>query len=149
MNNMENIKLEFFKFNENAVIPSFANKGDACMDLTATSRIFDQYGNVSYGTGIGFNIPEGYEIEIRPRSSISKYKLVLVNSPATIDSGYKGEVILKFKPTEKLNDDTFVYKVGERIAQFKLNKLENFEMIETDQLTESERGAKGFGSSGL
>ena len=84
---------------ENAVIPSYAKPGDAGMDLVATSRIFDKYGNVEYGTGLAIEIPEGYVGLLFARSSISKQDLSLANAVGVIDSGYRGEIKFKFKPT--------------------------------------------------
>lgn len=146
------MKLKIKKLDEYAVIPFYAKRGDACMDLTAISTWVDKWGNICYGTGLAFEIEEGYEMEIRPRSSISKYNLQLVNSPATIDSGYRAEVILKFKPASGIiiNNEALLeyYKVGDRIAQFKINKVEKVDIEEVEELSESERGEGGFGSTG-
>ena len=138
------IELKIKKLNELAKIPVKAHEDDACYDLYCTSVILDDYGNIKYGTGLAFEIPSGYEMEIRPRSSISKYNLMLINSPATIDSNYRGEVFLNFRfitgayqSDTEIKDKTVtmlrstgchpkdlsIYKVGDRIAQFKINKV--------------------------
>ena len=93
------MKVKIKKLCESAVIPTYAKPGDAGMDMTATSRIFDKYGNVEYGTGLAMEIPEGYVGFIFPRSSISKQDLSLANAVGVIDSGYRGEIKFKFKPT--------------------------------------------------
>lgn len=80
------MKVKIKKLNENAVIPSYSKQGDAGMDLVATSKIFDKYGNVEYGTGLAMEIPEGYVGLIFPRSSISKKDLALTNAVGVIDS---------------------------------------------------------------
>lgn len=145
------MKLKIKKLHPNAVIPSYAKAGDACMDLTATEMFYDDYGNICYRTGLAFEIEDGYEMEIRPRSSISKYCLQMANTPATVDSGYRGEVILKFKPTAHFHNlvgEAQYYEVGDRIAQFKINKVEDIEMEEVQELSTTDRGIGGFGSTG-
>ena len=93
------MEVKIKKLCDSAVIPSYAKPGDAGMDLVATSRIFDKYGNVEYGTGLAMEIPEGYVGLLFPRSSISKQDLSLANAVGVIDSGYRGEIKFKFKPT--------------------------------------------------
>lgn len=93
------MEVKIKKLCETAVIPSYAKPGDAGMDLVATSRVFDKYGNVEYGTGLAIEIPEGYVGLIFARSSIFKQDLSLANAVGVIDSGYRGEIKFKFKPT--------------------------------------------------
>ena len=93
------MEVKIKKLCETAVIPSYAKPGDAGMDLVATSRIFDKYGNVEYCTGLAIEIPEGYVGLIFARSSIFKQDLSLANAVGVIDSGYRGEIKFKFKPT--------------------------------------------------
>lgn len=93
------MEVKIKKLCDNAVIPSYAKPGDAGMDMVATSRVFDKYGNVEYGTGLAMEIPEGYVGLLFPRSSISKQDLSLANAVGVIDSGYRGEIKFKFKPT--------------------------------------------------
>ena len=80
------MKVRIKKLNESAVIPKYAMHGDAGLDLTATSMYFDEYGNICYGTGLAFEIPQGYVGLIFPRSSICKKQLLLSNSVGVIDS---------------------------------------------------------------
>lgn len=80
------MEVKIKKLNENAVIPTYAKDGDAGMDLTATSKSFDEYGNVVYGTGLAFEIPKGYVGLLFPRSSNAKTDLFLTNSVGVLDS---------------------------------------------------------------
>lgn len=93
------MKVKIKKIHPNAVIPSYAYDGDAGMDLTAVSRTFDKHGAVVYGTGLAFEIPQGYVGLVFPRSSNAKKDLLLSNSVGVIDSTYRGEVTFKFKPS--------------------------------------------------
>lgn len=163
---MNTLNVNIAKLNEAAVIPQYSRQGDAGLDLVATSRHFDEHGNVCYGTSLAIEIPEGYYADLRARSSISKYDLVLANSVGTIDSNYRGELILKFKPVpafysfEGSEDENFdiiaipegdeikVYQVGERIAQLLIKPYPTINFVEVESLSESNRGDQGFGSSG-
>lgn len=147
------------KLYEYAVIPSYAKDGDAGMDLTATSKSYDEHGNVVYGTGLAFEIPAGYVGLLFPRSSNTKKDLILGNSVGVLDSGYRGEVVFKFKPTiiYTMDDDVdFVgapihtlnnYEVGDRIGQIVIMPYPQVEFVEVDELSSSDRGVGGFGST--
>lgn len=153
---MQNIKVKIKKTNPNAVIPCYAKAGDAGLDLTATSISYDEYGNICYGTGLAFEIPEGYVGLIFPRSSICKEQLLLSNAVGVIDSGYRGEVSFKFKPSLALDSLQCVtdrklygvYKVGERVGQMIIMPYPHIEFEEVEELSETERGEGGYGSSG-
>lgn len=93
------MKVKIKKLSEKAVIPAYAKPGDMCMDIVATRRWTDKYGNICYGTDLTFEIPEGYGMLIFPRSSVSKYTLSLCNSVGVLDCSYRGELIFKYKPT--------------------------------------------------
>ena len=149
------------KLHEDAIIPVYAKNGDAGMDLTATSEEIDKHGNRSYGTGLSIEIPTGYVGYIFPRSSVSKYPLSLANCVGVIDSGYRGEIICKFKPTphfyqppsfaERENSDFSLfnesYEVGDRIAQIIIMPLPHITFNEVDELSDTDRGKGGFGST--
>ena len=153
---MEKLKVKIKKLVENAVIPNYAHQSDAGMDLVATSRIFDEYGCISYGTGLGFEIPKGYVGLIFPRSSNCKKDLLQSNSVSVIDSGYRGEVYVKFKPSLTLADKSkFIrpmkermYNVGERIGQIIIMPYPHVEFEEVGELSASDRGVDAFGSTG-
>ena len=138
------MKVKIKKLNENAVIPKYAKLGDAAMDLYAVSVEKDHWGNYSYGTGLAMEIPNGYVGLIYPRSSISKYALSLRNSVGVIDSGYRGEIMLKFSD----NNIGECYKVGERIGQIMIMPHPRIDFIEVDSLSTTDRGGGGFGSTG-
>lgn len=149
---MKPIKIKFKKLVENAVIPTYAKPGDAGLDLTATSMTFDKEGNMVFGTGIAVEIPKGYVGLIFPRSSVSKYDQIQTNCVSVIDSGYRGEIFLKFKPLGRYggasNFEPIAYEVGERIGQMIIMPYPPVTFVESEELEDTERGEGGYGSSG-
>ena len=147
-------------------LPKYAHKGDAGFDLranveeikndnylfnairfNATTIILNPGGRVLIPTGLYMAIPEGYELQIRPRSGLAlKYGITVVNTPGTIDAVYRGNigVILKNNGTEP-----FIIEQGDRIAQGVLNKVEEANLIEVDSLDETDRSDSGYGKSGV
>lgn len=141
------VRVKVKKLHERSVLPTYAHEGDGCMDITAVSiNIVEEatFGYVEYGTGLAFGIPSGYVMEIYPRSSISNTGLILVNSPCQIDSGFKGEVMVRFKWVK----GTKRYDIGDRIAQIKVVPYPKIEWIETEDIGNSDRGDGAFGSTG-
>lgn len=140
------MQVKIKKLNHGAVIPTYAHPSDAAMDLTAVSKNEDNFGNIVYGTGLAIEIPENYVGLIFPRSSISRYDLLLTNSVGVIDCGYTGEVTLKFKDTS----DYIVshYGVGDRVGQLIIIPRPKIKFIEVLELAKTERGTGGFGSTG-
>lgn len=144
------------KLHPNAVIPSYAKAGDAGMDMVAIDSTISPDGLfVEYSTGIAVEIPEGYVGLIFPRSSMSKTTLVLANHVGVIDSGYRGEIKFRFKDLNMQQEfdgswycDETVYKVGNKIGQLVILPYPQIELVEATELSESDRGADGFGSSG-
>jgi len=136
------MKVKIKKLNENAVIPRYAKEGDAAMDVTATSINFEE-GFVEYKTGLSFELPEGYVCLVFPRSSLSNKDLIQANHVGVLDSGYRGELILRYKV---LGDN--IYKVGDRIAQIIILPYPKIEFMEVGELSDSERKDGAFGSSG-
>lgn len=133
------------KLDESAVIPKYSKPGDAGMDLVATSvKITHNY--VEYGTGLAFEVPEGFVGLIYPRSSLSNYDLVLANSVGVLDSGYRGEVKFRFKKTKEGNNK--VYEIGDRIGQIIIVPYPKVHFVESNELSSSERGVGGYGSTG-
>ena len=148
-----NVKIK--KLHPDAVIPKYAKAGDAGMDLTAVTKSYDRDGNIVYGTGLAFEIPEGYVGLVFPRSSLSSLDIALSNCVGVIDSGYRGEVTAKFKPTMLFNREqrpiilnNRIYEVGERIAQIIIIPYPHIEFEEVESLSETERGDRGYGSTG-
>jgi dUTP pyrophosphatase len=137
------------KLNPNAVIPKYAKDGDAGMDLVATSILSETTTDVTYGTGISMEIPKGYVGLVFPRSSIRKYDLSLSNCVGVIDSGYRGEIQATFKKTNWLKGrESDKYQIGDRIVQIIIIPYPSVTFVEVDELSESERGDGGFGSTG-
>lgn len=135
------------KLHEDAVLPKYAKESDAGLDLTATSIISNTEEQVVYGTGIALEIPEGFVGLVFPRSSIRKVDLVMSNSVGVIDAGYRGEIQVTFN--KKYDDGTnVVYNIGDRVAQIIIIPYPTVTFKEVQELTESERGTGGHGSSG-
>lgn len=141
------MKIKIKKLTEDAVLPVKAHASDAGFDLTAASCTIDENGALVYGTGIAVEIPDGYVGLVFPRSSIAKKDIMLSNCVGVIDSGYRGEVMAKFKPTNFFNCRS-IYGIGERIAQLIIMPIPEIEFEEVEELSESERGTGGYGSSG-
>ena len=139
------MQVKIKKLNPNAVIPTYAKPGDAGMDLVATSIILDTKTQITYGIGIALEIPEGFVGLVFPRSSIRKTNLQLSNSVGVVDSGYRGEIQATFNKNGV--NDTF-YKVGERCCQLVILPTPVIQIKEVDELSETDRGQGGFGSTG-
>lgn len=140
------IPVKVKKLHESAVIPSYSKDGDAGMDLTITREIENTSFSVSYGFGIAMEIPKGFVGLIFPRSSVRNQDLILSNCVGVIDSGYRGELQATFKKTQGL--DSIKYKVGERGAQIIILPYPTIYMTEVPELSDSDRGTGGFGSTG-
>ena len=131
-----------------AVAPTKAHQTDAGFDLTAVSREFDMLGNLVYHTGVAVEIPKGYVGLVFPRSSVCKKVQMLTNSVGVIDSGYRCEITMKFKPQQSYGRHSSEYLVGERIGQLLIIPYPEIEFEEVTELGFGERGANGYGSSG-
>lgn len=148
------MEVKIKKLHPKAVIPKRAHDTDAGFDLVAVSKDFDKHGNVVYGFGLAFEIPQGYAGLIFPRSSNAAKEITLTNSVGVVDSGYRGEVTAKFKPLMTFKGMHYppsaplIYEVGDRVAQLIIMPIPDVEFIETNDLTESERGSGGYGSTG-
>lgn len=149
-------KIKVKKLCDGAVLPSYAHVSDAGMDLVAVSKEYDSDGNVVYGTGLAFEIPDGYVGLLFPRSSNAKKNLLLSNSVGVLDSGYRGEVTFKFKPSCVLGMEKYSvlpgavdsYEIGDRIGQMIVLPYPRVEFEEVSELSESDRGTGGYGSTG-
>ena len=137
--------LKIKKLNEAAETPSYACHGDAGLDLKAMSiTVTEDY--IEYGTGLAIEIPYGFAAFIFPRSSISNYSLILANSVGLVDSGYKGELKVRFK---KIGDKDKIYEIGNKVAQLVLMPIAIANSIEVvEELAATDRGIGGFGHSG-
>jgi len=134
------------RLHKDSIIPKYSKPGDAGLDLTATSKFYDDFDNVCYGTGLALEIPEGYVGLLFPRSSISKTDLTLRNSVGIIDSGYRGEITFKFNNI--LMSSCEPYNVKERIGQLIIMPYPTIEFEEVEELSTTERGEEGYGSTG-
>lgn len=136
------------KLHKDTTIPSYAKEGDAGMDLTAISVEFTQ-DYVSYKTGLAIEIPYGYVGLLFPRSSNSKKDMLLSNSVGVIDSGYRGEIELRFKIIKNAEDSPLIYRSGDRVGQLIIMPIPHINLIESETLSDSIRGEGGFGSTNL
>ena len=170
----QDLKVRIKKLHPYAVIPTYAHDTDAGMDLTAVSKTVDEYGNIVYGFGLAFEIPEGYVGLVFPRSSVCKSNLLLTNSVGVIDSGYRGEVTAKFAVRDNLvTPSSFfdrikllfrakegsngrhiflnthnIYNIGDRVAQMIIVPYPKVTFKEANDLSQTERADGGYGSSG-
>jgi dUTP pyrophosphatase len=135
------------KIHSSAIIPSYSKIGDAGMDLTITSVIENTSFSVSYGFGLSMEIPKGFVGLVFPRSSVRNYELSLTNCVGVIDSGYRGEIQATFRKHSGL--DSISYKVGDRGAQIVILPHPQVTMVESSELSNTERGEGGFGSTGV
>ena len=148
------MKVSIKKLHEKVVIPAYAKEGDAGLDFTAVEISRDNVGNITYHTGLAIEIPEGYVGLLFPRSSISKKQQFLTNCVGVIDSGYRGEIMAKFKPVMGTYDtilelfESNEYQIKDRIVQMIIMPYPKIEFEEVEELTETERGYGGFGHTG-
>lgn len=137
------MRIRIKKLHPEAVVPKYANFGDAAVDLVAIRKWEDDYDNICYGTGLAMEIPDHHVGLLFPRSSVSKTDLRLCNAVGVIDAGYRGEIMLKFdKQGEKH------YNIGDRVGQLMLVPIPSIQFVEVVNLPDSDRGAGGFGSTG-
>ena len=141
------MELKICRLRPEAVIPERAYSGDAGLDLAACERVDLAPGErATVGTGLAVAIPEGYAGFVQPRSGLAaRHGIALVNSPGLIDSGYRGELRVVVLNTDK--DSAFTIEPGMRIAQLVIMRLPEVELVEVEELPESDRGVRGFGSS--
>jgi dUTP pyrophosphatase len=140
------MKVKIKKIHPDAVIPSYAKTGDAGMDLVATSIINEEVFQITYGLGIALEIPEGFVGLVFPRSSIRKTDLSLTNCVGVIDSGYRGELQATFRKERGVASRK--YEVGDRAVQIMIIPHPTIEFNEVNELSNTERGDGGFGSTG-
>lgn len=153
------MQIKIKKLNENAVIPTYSKQGDAGMDMVAVSKT-EQKDFVEYDTGISVEIPEGYVGLTFPRSSLSKYSLVQANHVGVIDSNYRGSIRYRYKRVFHEQTTAFGnltpnwghiandFEIGDKIGQLIIIPYPKIEFVEVDDLSETDRGDDGFGSTG-
>ena len=140
--------VSFKRISPDASLPSYARPGDAGMDLkSAEDAVVEPGARLLVHTGLAMALPEGYEAQVRPRSGLAlKHGISVLNTPGTIDEGYRGEVgVILFNT----GDTAFKIAKGDRIAQMVIAPVTRARIVETDDLGSTERGAGGFGSTGV
>ena len=137
------------RLRDDAVLPSRAHSGDAGFDLSACEEITIGVGErAAVGTGIAVEIPEGHAGLVVPRSGLAlRHGISMVNAPGVIDAGYRGEVRLLLLNTD--DESPFTIERGMRVGQLLIVPVADIDVVETDEVTATERGLGGFGSSGL
>lgn len=141
------MKLQVKRISEKAELPRYQTDGAVGFDLHSTENvIIDRDCTVVVGTGLKVKVPEGYEMQIRPRSGLSvDTKLRVANAPGTIDNDYRGEVgVILYNAGNRAEQ----IEEGDRIAQAVITPVVKVEMEEVDELEETERAEAGFGSTG-
>lgn len=140
--------VRFKRIDRDAVLPAYAHPGDAGMDLCSVEELVLPPGKRSLiRTGLVMELPDGYEAQVRPRSGLAlKHGVTVLNSPGTIDVGYRGEVGVILV---NHGDSAFSIRKGDRIAQLVVAPVAAAEVAEVASVAASERGAGGFGSTGV
>jgi dUTP pyrophosphatase len=137
------MKVKIKKLHKDAIIPKYAKDGDAGMDLTAVDVSADE-GTITYKTGLAVEIPRWHVGLLFPRSSVYKTGQSLTNCVGVIDSGYRGEVMLKFTLSPYQRE----YQIGDRVGQLIIMPYPMVEFEEVEKLTPTDRGEGGYGSTG-
>ena len=143
------IELPIRRLRDDAIVPARAYDGDAGLDLAACERVVLAPGErATVGTGRAMAIPEGHAGVVQPRSGLAaKSGITIVNTPGLVDSGYRGELKVILLNTDE--HEAFVVEPGMRIAQLVVMPVPAVDPVEVDELPESERGVRGFGSSAV
>ncbi len=142
------MKVKVQRISDHAVLPAYAHEGDAGMDIYAAEDVVVKPRERKLvGTGIKLSIERGYEAQVRPKSGLAaNFGITVLNTPGTIDSGYRGEVKVM---VINLGDNTYKIEKGMKIAQLVFSRVEKVEFEEVNELDGSARGGSGFGSTGL
>ena len=147
---MSAITVKFQRHADDVILPNYATPGAAGIDITAhldTAVTLAPFARAAIATGFSMQLPSGYEAQIRPRSGLAlKHGVTVANAPGTIDSDYRGEVAVILI---NLSQQDFVITPGMRIAQMVIAPVTHCSFEDTLQLDMSDRGASGFGSTGL
>jgi dUTP pyrophosphatase len=140
-------ELPIRRLHPDAVLPERAYSGDAGLDLSACERVELPPGERALvGTGLAVAIPDGHAGFVQPRSGLaSRHGITIVNTPGLVDAGYRGELRVVLLNTDRKH--TFVIEPGMRIAQLAVMPIAQPAPVEVDELPETERGVRGFGSS--
>lgn len=139
--------VKFKQLTPQAIIPSYAHPGDAGADLAAIgTHTLEPLKHLAIPTGLAVELPQGYEMQVRPKSSLAlKHGVTVLNTPGTVDAGYRGEIRVILI---NLGQSAFEIIPGQRIAQIVIAPVIQAEFTVVDSLGESQRGEGGFGSTG-
>jgi dUTP pyrophosphatase len=142
------MKVIFKKINPDAILPSYAHPGDAGMDLHAIcDKEIPPREVALIGTGLSIQLPENTEAQVRPKSGLAlKNAITVLNTPGTVDEGYRGEIGVILINHGK---ETYHVSKGQKIAQLVIKPTLHVEIVEQNELSDTQRGAGGFGSTGL
>jgi dUTP pyrophosphatase len=140
--------LRFKRVHPDAVLPAYAHASDAGMDVRSVEDVVvPAKGRALVHTGLVMLLPPGYEAQVRPRSGLAlKHGMTVLNTPGTIDSGYRGEVGVILA---NLGDEDFTVRKGDKVAQIVVAPVTQAVIEEADEIDETDRGAGGFGSTGV
>lgn len=150
---LDEVKIKVYRETEDVKLPTYAHDDDACMDVYVHDIEIKDDGRIIYHTGLHFKLPEDYEMEIRPRSSLTKTTSIMQNAPGTLDEGYTGELMIVHR---RINIDSSLvgtpeFNIGDKVAQILVRRRERIKFKEVDiieDLGDTERGDGGFGSTG-
>ncbi|MCA6589802.1 MAG: dUTP diphosphatase [Pseudanabaena sp.] len=144
---MQTVEIKFNKLHPDAQIPSYAHVGDAGADVYSVAEVTLQPSDrAAIPTGLAVDIPIGYEIQVRPKSGLAlKHGITVLNSPGTVDAGYRGEIQVI---VINLGKEVYTFAKGQKIAQLVLKSVIQAQFIE-GELGTSDRGDGGFGSTGI
>ena len=138
--------LKVKKLSREAKLPTKATEGSVCYDVFSTKRIlFSPNEKNMIHTGLVFEVPKGYGMDIRPRSGLASRGLIILNSPGTLDSDYRGELLVS---CANISNRNILVDKGDRIVQVRLFKVIDLEFEEVEEISETVRGKGGFGSTG-
>lgn len=148
---LDEVKVKVWREDDTVKFPTYGKDGDACMDVYVHSVEFKDDGRVIYHTGLHFALPEDYEMEIRPRSSMTKTIATMQNAPGTLDQGYRGELLIVHRDIISPLNANNEFKIGDRCAQILVRRRERIiwdEVSTQEELGETDRSNGGFGSTG-
>jgi dUTP pyrophosphatase len=169
------MQIKMKKVRDSAIVPTRSHKSDACYDFYACEDPTIEYDKansvlyIQYMTGWAIQPPTGYHTELYPRSSVSKVNLVLANSVGVIDEGYRGEILFRYRLINQtssaywlysVNKENLeaafsfmdrlydIYKVSDRVGQMMLRRTHHYDLVEVNELSDTDRGEAGLGSTG-
>lgn len=148
---LDEVQVKIWREDKTVKLPTYAHEDDACMDVYVHSIEYKDDGRVIYHTGLHFNLPKDYEMEIRPRSSITKTLSIMQNTPGCLDEGYRGELLIVHRQIDDPYNSCPEYGPGDRVAQILIRRRERItwnEVKTKEDLGETSRGNRGYGSTG-